>query len=47
MNDSYKEVTIVVISHKSKKKVLDLIKIYQIILKIIIVEISQDQFHKR
>ena len=26
MNDSYKEVTVVVISHKSKKKVLNLIE---------------------
>ena len=33
MNNSYKEVTVVIISHKSKKKVLNLIKKYQIILR--------------
>ncbi len=43
MNDSYKEVTIVVISHKSKKKVLDLIKNISNNFKIIIVENSQDK----
>ena len=43
MNDSYKEVTIVVVSHKSKKKVLDLIKNISNNFKIIIVENSQDK----
>ena len=43
MNDSYKEVTVVVISHKSKKKVLNLIKDISNNYKIIIVENSQDK----
>ena len=43
MNDSYKEVTIVVISHKSKKKVLNLIKNISNNYKIIIVENSFDK----
>ena len=43
MNDSYKEVTVVVVSHKSKKKVLDLIKNISNKFKIIIVENSHDK----
>ena len=43
MNDSYKEVTVVVISHKSKKKVLNLIKDISNNYKIIIVENSKDK----
>ena len=43
MNDSYKEVTVVVISHKSKKKVLNLIKNISNNFKIIIVENSNDK----
>jgi len=43
MNDSYKEVTVVVISHKSKKKVLNLIKDISDNYKIIIIENSRDQ----
>ena len=43
MNDSYKEVTVVVISHKSKKKVLNLIEDISNNYKIIIVENSQDK----
>ena len=43
MNDSYKEVTVVVVSHKSKKKVLDLIKDISNRFRIIIVENSYDK----
>ena len=43
MNNSYKEVTIVIISHKSKKKVLNLIKKISNNFKIIIVENSYDK----
>ena len=43
MNNSYKEVTIVVVSHKSKKKVLNLIKNISNNFKIIIVENSNDK----
>ena len=43
MNDSYKEVTVVVVSHKSKKKVLNLIKKISNNFKIIIVENSYDK----
>ena len=43
MNDSYKEVTIVVVSHRSKKKVLHLIKKISVNFKIIIVENSHDK----
>ena len=43
MNDSYKEVTVVLISHKSKKKVLELIKDISNNFKIIIVENSNDR----
>ena len=43
MNDSYKEVTVVLVSHKSKKKVLDLIKKISNNFKIIIVENSYDK----
>ena len=43
MNDSYKEVTVVLVSHKSKKKVLNLIKKISNNFKIIIVENSYDK----
>ena len=43
MNNSYKEVTVVVVSHKSKKKVLDLLKNISNNFKIIIVENSHDK----
>ncbi len=43
MNDSYKEVTIVIVSHRSKKKVLNLIKNISINFKKIIVENSYDK----
>ena len=43
MNDSYKEVTVVIVSHRSKKKVLNLIKDISSNFKIIIVENSEDQ----
>ena len=43
MNNSYKEVTVVVVSHKSKKKVLNLIKNISNNFKIIIVENSNDK----
>ena len=43
MNNSYKEVTVVVVSHKSKKKVLDLLKYISNNFKIIIVENSNDK----
>ena len=43
MNNSYKEVTIVIISHRSKKKVLNFIKKISNNLKIIIVENSNDK----
>ena len=43
MNDSYKEVTIVVVSHRSKKKVLNLIKNISDNFKIIIIENSNDK----
>ena len=43
MNNSYKEVTVVVVSHKSKKKVLDLLKNISNNFKIIIVENSNDK----
>ena len=43
MNDSYKEVTVVLVSHKSKKKVLNLIKNISNNFKIIIVENSHDK----
>ena len=43
MDDSYKEVTVVVVSHRSKKKVLHLIKKISVNFKIIIVENSHDK----
>ena len=43
MNNSYKEVTVVIISHRSKKKVLNLIKRISNNFKIIIVENSYDK----
>ena len=43
MDDSYKEVTVVVVSHRSKKKVLHLIKNISINFKIVIVENSHDK----
>ena len=43
MNDSYKEVTVVVVPHKSKKKVLNLIKKISNNFKIIVVENSNDK----
>ena len=43
MNDSYKEVTVVIVSHRSKKKVLNLIKNISSNFKIIIVENSHDK----
>ena len=43
MNNSYKEVTVVIISHRSKKKVLNLIKKISNNFKIIIVENSYDK----
>ena len=43
MNNSYKEVTVVIISHRSKKKVLNLIKKISSNFKIIIVENSYDK----
>jgi len=43
MNNSYKEVTVVIISHRSKKKVVNLIKKISINFKIIIVENSYDK----
>ena len=43
MNNSYKEVTVIIISHKSKKKVLNLIKKISNNFKIIIVENSYDK----
>ena len=43
MNDSYKEVTVVIVSHRSKKKVLNLIKNISSNFKIIIVENSYDK----
>ena len=43
MNDSIKEVTVVIISHKSKKKVLNLVKNISSNFKIIIVENSYDK----
>ena len=43
MNDSYKEVTVVIVSHRSKKKVLHLIKKISVNFKIIIVENSHDK----
>ena len=43
MNNSYKEVTVVIISHRSKKKVVNLIKKKLINFKIIIVENSYDK----
>ena len=43
MNDTYKEVTVVIISHRSKKKVLNLIKNLSINFKKIIVENSYDK----
>ena len=43
MNNSYKEVTIVIVSHRSKKKVLNLIKKISNNFKIIIVENSYDK----
>lgn len=46
MNDSYKEVTVVVVSHRSKKKVFNLIKNISINFKIIIIENSNDKLIK-
>ena len=43
MNNSYKEVTVVIISHRSKKKVLNLIKKISSNFKIIIIENSNDK----
>ena len=43
MNNSYKEVTVVIISHRSRKKVLNLIKRISNNFKIIIVENSYDK----
>ena len=43
MNNSYKEVTVVILSHRSKKKVLNLIKRISNNFKIIIVENSYDK----
>ena len=43
MNNSYKEVTVVIVSHRSKKKVLNLIKRISNNFKIIIVENSYDK----
>ena len=43
MNDSYKEVTVVVVSHRGKKKVLNLIKNISNNFKIIVVENSYDK----
>ena len=43
MNNSYKEVTVIIISHRSKKKVLNLIKNISNNFKIIIVENSYDK----
>ena len=43
MNNSYKEVTVVIISHRSKKKVLNLVKKISNNFKIIIVENSYDK----
>ena len=43
MNNSYKEVTIVVVSHRSKKKVLTLVKEISNNFNIIIVENSNDK----
>ena len=43
MNDSYKEVTVVIVSHRSKKKVLNLIKKISNNFKIIIVENSYNK----
>ena len=43
MNNSIKEVTVVIVSHKSKKKVLNLVKNISSNFKIIIVENSYDK----
>ena len=43
MNDSIKEVTVVIVSHRSKKKVLNLVKNISSNFKIIIVENSYDK----
>ena len=43
MNNSYKEVTVIIVSHKSKKKILDLIKNISNNFKIIIIENSYDK----
>ena len=43
MNDSYKEVTVVVISHKSKKKVIKLISKISSQIKIIVIENSESR----
>jgi len=47
MNNSYKEVTIVIVSHKSKKKILNLIKNISSKFKIIIIENSFDKSIKK
>ncbi len=43
MNNSYKEVTVVLVSHRSKKKVFNLIRNISINFKIIIIENSYDK----
>ena len=43
MSDSYREVTVVIVSHKSKKKVLNLIKKISSNFKTIIIENSYDK----